>query len=594
MLKKLSLKQKLFFLIFIPAIVILSVGFSGVFGLIKVSKIYNHLTLDVMPKIDYLAHIRMRTEEAFLSVLDSTLTYQNNDSKQKQENLLKEIDKEIMQYFERYNTFNVEAEEKKEIDKIQASWKVLHAQLTHSISILNSSDPEALQKFTNNYLGFEQNRKEFLSLCDSMMENLELNITISKGDASDKASLMIKTSSIVVVVGLLVSFILGYMFSRNLSNSLLHLAERLGVSGEQVNVAASSISSSSDSLSAGVTEQAASIQETSASVEELSAMVNKNADNAAKSSDISEESLKTAMEGKSAVSEVVNSINEINDSNTEIMSAVEESNKNIAEITQVINEISQKTKIINDIVFQTKLLSFNASVEAARAGEHGKGFAVVAEEVGNLAEMSGNAAKEISQMLSESTAKVDKIVLDTKVKVEQYVHQGKSKVEHGKDVAQRCNDVLDEVVKNVSSVNGMVKEIALASKEQAQGIHEITRAINQLDQVTQENATTAQSSAVSAENLAQQAKSMHDLLTDLEVTIYGNKTKKVNKVTPVKSDKKEDGGGRSGNSNNVISFKNTKKEDRKETKKTFAVKKQDSKKTEKKQAVEKKGNCGHG
>jgi methyl-accepting chemotaxis protein len=78
------------------------------------------------------------------------------------------------------------------------------------------------------------------------------------------------------------------------------------------------------------------------------------------------------------------------------MNQINYSNEQMSEIVKVIQEIETKTKVINDIVFQTKLLSFNASVEAARAGEQGKGFAVVAEEVGNLAQMSGNAAKEIS------------------------------------------------------------------------------------------------------------------------------------------------------------------------------------------------------
>lgn len=77
------------------------------------------------------------------------------------------------------------------------------------------------------------------------------------------------------------------------------------------------------------------------------------------------------------------------------------SNKKITEITKVISEVAAKTQVINEIVFKTKLLSFNASVEAARAGDQGRGFSVVAEEVGNLAKMSGDAAKEISNITEE-------------------------------------------------------------------------------------------------------------------------------------------------------------------------------------------------
>ncbi|MHA0111674.1 methyl-accepting chemotaxis protein, partial [Klebsiella pneumoniae] len=80
----------------------------------------------------------------------------------------------------------------------------------------------------------------------------------------------------------------------------------------------------------------------------------------------------------------------------------EDANSQLQSISNIIGEISAKTNIINDIVFKTQLLSFNASIEAARAGQHGRGFAVVAEEVGNLAQMSGNAAKEIRALLEDS------------------------------------------------------------------------------------------------------------------------------------------------------------------------------------------------
>lgn len=124
---------------------------------------------------------------------------------------------------------------------------------------------------------------------------------------------------------------------------------------------------------------------------------------------------------------MITAIEDIHKSNQNMMMSVEKSNANIEEIIQVIHEISNKTKVINEIVFQTKLLSFNASVEAARAGEQGKGFSVVAEEIGSLAAMSGNAAQEISAMLTESTTKVEKIVNTTKSEVGALMIEGKRK-----------------------------------------------------------------------------------------------------------------------------------------------------------------------
>ena len=154
----------------------------------------------------------------------------------------------------------------------------------------------------------------------------------------------------------------------------------------------------SSKLSESTTQQAASLQETVASIDEISAMIQRNADSAMSSAKSSENSTKTAQEGKEKVELMLESIHSISQNNSDMIEKMEKSNKDISDIVKLIQEISHKTQVINDIVFQTKLLSFNASIEAARAGEHGKGFAVVAEEVGNLASMSGKAAKEISEM----------------------------------------------------------------------------------------------------------------------------------------------------------------------------------------------------
>lgn len=205
------------------------------------------------------------------------------------------------------------------------------------------------------------------------------------------------------------------------------------------------------------------------------------------------------------------------------MQQINQSNEQMTDIVRVIQEIGNKTKVINDIVFQTKLLSFNASVEAARAGEHGKGFAVVAEEVGNLAQMSGNAAKDISSMLGESIQKVEAIVQDTKVKVESLVAQGKGRVEAGVNVARQCGEVLNEIVSDVTSVSGMAKEIASASQEQSIGISEINKAMGQLDQVTQQNASASEHAASAAQKLSTQAESLQRSVVSLVGTIEGAK-----------------------------------------------------------------------
>lgn len=303
---------------------------------------------------------------------------------------------------------------------------------------------------------------------------------------------------------ILISVLLAFLVMKAVTKAINQIISNLDDNSTQVTSAAQQIASSSEQLSQAATEQASSLEETASSIEEMNSMVQKNSENARKSSEVSGTSQISATRGKEVVQDMIKAIDAINESNQEI-----------SEIVKVIGEIGNKTKVINDIVFQTKLLSFNASVEAARAGEHGKGFAVVAEEVGNLAQMSGNAAKEIASMLEDSIQKVDRIVNETK-----------GKVENGTEVARQCGDVLDEIVTNVSSVTQMVGEISTACQEQAQGVQEITKAMNQLDQVTQENAATSEEAASTAEELSAQAESLRGVVQLLIQTIKGTQSGK--------------------------------------------------------------------
>lgn len=338
----------------------------------------------------------------------------------------------------------------------------------------------------------------------------------------------------VLAVAMILALAVATFYSNSLSNRLRKIALSVTSNTNAVGGMATQMAEASGQLSAATTEQAAALQETVSSIDEVSAMISKNADNAKRSQENSVVSSDAAQKGKQVVDEMIESIEVINRSNTDIMKQIEAGNQQISEIVKVITEIGSKTKVINDIVFQTKLLSFNASVEAARAGEHGKGFAVVAEEVGNLAQMSGNAAKEISTMLDGSIQKVEQIVNDTRNRVEGLMKDSKAKVDAGTVTAKRCGEVLDDIVKNVSDVSSMVVEIATASKEQAQGVNEINKAMNQLDQVTQQNAAAAQQASTVADQLRNQGSSMQDVAAELIETVEG-KAGPATQSAPVKA-----------------------------------------------------------
>jgi len=222
------------------------------------------------------------------------------------------------------------------------------------------------------------------------------------------------------------------------------------VQGATSNVASGSeeLSASSQALSQGATEQAAAVEEVSSSMEQMTANIRQNADNARQTEAIALQASKDAIEGGGAVNQAVAAM------------------KNIAE----------KIGIIEEIARQTNLLALNAAIEAARAGEHGKGFAVVAAEVRKLAERSGAAAGEISDLSSSSV-----------------------------EVADKAGRMLLKLVPDIQKTADLVQEIAAASGEQNAGADQINRAIQQLDQVIQQNASASEEMASTSEELSSQA-----------------------------------------------------------------------------------------
>lgn len=238
-------------------------------------------------------------------------------------------------------------------------------------------------------------------------------------------------------------------------------------STSEVSNAATEISSSTTNLSQRTEEQAASLEETSASMEEISATVRKNAENAQHANQLARNTREIANRGGTVAAEAVTA-----------MARIEESSRRIADIISVIDEIAR----------QTNLLALNAAVEAARAGEAGRGFAVVASEVRSLAQRSAQAAKDIKDLITSSAGQV----------------------QEGVELVNKAGASLHEIVDSIKDVAAIVAEIASASTEQSSGIEQVTKALSQMDEVTQQNSALVEENAATAKTLEDQQLAMSE------------------------------------------------------------------------------------
>ena len=247
-----------------------------------------------------------------------------------------------------------------------------------------------------------------------------------------------------------------------MQDSLTRIVREIRSSTEQIQVASTQVASGNQDLSARTEQTAGSLQQAASSMDELTSTMRHSADAATQAHGLANSASQIATRGGQVVSQVVSTMDEIN-----------ASSKKIADIIGVIDGIA----------FQTNILALNAAVEAARAGEQGRGFAVVAGEVRSLAQRSAEAAKEIKTLIGASV----------------------DKVESGARLVQAAGSTMQEIVSAVRRVSEVLGEITTAASEQAGGIQLVNDAVNNVDQMTQQNAALVEESAAAAESMRDQA-----------------------------------------------------------------------------------------
>jgi len=289
------------------------------------------------------------------------------------------------------------------------------------------------------------------SITRPLAEAVRITETVASGDLTNQGGATTRDETGRLLTAL-----------QNMIDSLVTVVGTVRASSDSIATGSSQIATGNADLSQRTEEQASNLQQTAASMEQLSSTVKTSADTARQAAALASSASDVAARGGDVVGRVVSTMEEIT-----------ASSRKIADIIGVIDGIA----------FQTNILALNAAVEAARAGEQGRGFAVVAGEVRNLAQRSAEAAKEIKALIGASV----------------------DRVEAGSRLVGDAGTTMEDIVTQVRKVSDLIGEISAATVEQTTGIGQVSGAVTQLDQVTQQNAALVEESAAAADSLSRQA-----------------------------------------------------------------------------------------
>ena len=303
---------------------------------------------------------------------------------------------------------------------------------------------------------------------------------------SSRTSSMIY-AGVALLFAILLSIYIGSTISESLTTILRSITQLQETAAASKGVS-SLLSSVSQNVFQKMTQTSAAVEETAASIEEINSMLKVNTDNSEEASSLAQKADSVAATGQTEILAVLNSMSDIAQSSKQIVDTV---------------------TVIDDIAFQTNLLALNASVEAARAGEQGKGFAVVAEAVRTLALKSANSAKDINSLLKSNVELVTK--------------------SHQKAAQAVAN--LNEIVGSIKRVSVLNVEIAAATKEQAVGLSQISRAVGEFEISSSDNQKSMDQVSGASEDLHVQVQLLDETITNLEREVRGNSTSQKRKKT---------------------------------------------------------------
>lgn len=473
-----GLSGKLLIIAGIPVLGLLISSVIAIQGIGSLGGEITKLSSRRIPITQLLGDLRIHTNAVGRLMWQSISTHDRQELSQVRLKLDERL-KQLSQVQEQLQTIGLVPDNLENLSKFNSLWTPLkkeYESILKDLTDSNEGDRNQLVLRLNNTIDTSNQITNILLAMGDVMSNTNLkSAEAAQNLAQNVRSFMIIISAIFSVLAL------GFtaLFNTRLNKVFSMLSKDLSQAESNLCFASAEMSKASSSLSSSSVQGAASLEETVASLEEINSQVTLNSDRANTAQKLSLQVRDCSVAGEKQINQLLIAINEIDVSSKKIQDII---------------------GIIDDISFQTNLLALNAAVEAARAGEHGRGFAVVAEAVRTLSQKSANSAREINQLILESS----------------------QKTELGVQSANASHTAMREVIVNIEKLTNLNSEIAAASQEQAVGLQQISTATSQLDTATQSNAAVAEEASATAEELNSQSREIHKIVDNFVVIVKGS------------------------------------------------------------------------
>jgi len=521
MFKNQSLKTKILSGFMIVCIGVILIGSISYLALDNVVSTYDKLSTISVPNLGHISGLRSRGRQIHAESIKLAL-FQDNPEEVKK--TLESLQKGI----ERYEKITEEklAEpfspgEEEVFKVVDEKYKPVKRSAAELVTLFNSDATDKIEKMKKALLRFEDEVREhqaaLLKLDDYHVETGDKWSKESKALSTKMLNILLITTFVTLVFAIIISMTM----AKSINSILKNIADRLTQSSESLSQSSSVLTEASESLSVGTSQQAEALHETVTSTNEIAAMTQRASENSKQSLEKASLTKIASSKGSTSIDEMIRAVGEIRNFTHELNDTINKGNKEIQALVTLINLIGEKTKLIDDIVFQTKLLAFNVSVEAARAGEHGKGFAVVSQQMTTLADISGTASREISELLSQTISKATDVASTNENNVKRLISVGDEKTMTSSQVAIDCKKALEEISYNIDDMCNMINETSLSSEEQTKGISEINNAMSQIDDVAAKNTENSKACSDAAVSLMDEVEKTRSIISDLSNVING-------------------------------------------------------------------------